>query len=245
MFLALSVCCISNFQDPSAISAFVASSINAARLHARSELLKRLKEDTNAVHSADDVRAIISVCGFEHDLRVSPSCSTKPMREEMLQLCICWHSYGLDIILLMWIVSCVERTRRVSLSHYVGGVLTTAELTRTAFDAQEFTQTVRMRRLAAVVRAMEDSKPFAYSFVVHLHVCRLLLLDSVQERNRCGYDLAFPAVNHSLHLSPIELLLYSCTAGSCCANAPRWYISLASPIFPDIHHLRTWVTQVW
>ncbi|KAL8272686.1 hypothetical protein Esti_003390 [Eimeria stiedai] len=47
--------------DPSAISAFVASSISAARMHARAELLRRLKVDSEAPQSAEDVRAIISV----------------------------------------------------------------------------------------------------------------------------------------------------------------------------------------
>ncbi|KAL8435668.1 hypothetical protein ACSSS7_002329 [Eimeria intestinalis] len=40
--------------DPSAISAFVASSISAARMHARAELLRRLKVDSETPQSAED-----------------------------------------------------------------------------------------------------------------------------------------------------------------------------------------------
>ncbi|KAL8431399.1 hypothetical protein Efla_001754 [Eimeria flavescens] len=47
--------------DPSAISKFVADSVSAARLHARSELLKRLKADSVAQQTAEEVRIIISV----------------------------------------------------------------------------------------------------------------------------------------------------------------------------------------
>lgn len=59
-FLQLS---LSRFQDPSAIAAFVASSISAARLHARAELLKRFRMNPEAPQRPEDVRAIIAVRG--------------------------------------------------------------------------------------------------------------------------------------------------------------------------------------
>ncbi|XP_026193334.1 uncharacterized protein LOC34622899 [Cyclospora cayetanensis] len=46
--------------DPSAISAFVSRSISTARLHARDELLKRLKEKPDKYPSQEDARAIIA-----------------------------------------------------------------------------------------------------------------------------------------------------------------------------------------
>lgn len=46
--------------DPSAIAAFVANSISAARLHARAELLRRLRTNPEAPQRPEDVRAIIA-----------------------------------------------------------------------------------------------------------------------------------------------------------------------------------------